>query len=102
MPCRCFDVRYKGIDIFEEEKILQGGHVKSSEITYTAEYETVNIAHYDNLSLDEFLEKPDWYQGVIRGHYQAHNQLEAILTEEQRRKDEARRREMEARHNRGI
>lgn len=65
-------------------------------MTYSAAYELVQVAHSDNLSFDEFALKPEWYRDMILESYRTKNQIEAVLYEDQKMKDEQRRAEQEA------
>lgn len=90
MPFRSFDVRFKGIDIFDEEKLFNGKRIEGSDISYESEYQLVEVAHYDYLSLDEFMAKSEEYQGWLIAHYRAHRQIEAVLMEDSKIKQSRR------------
>ena len=45
---------------------------------YEEEYEWIDVAHYDNMSYEQFAEMPVWYQEMMIAHYRTNNQREAV------------------------
>lgn len=90
-----FNIQFHGIDIFDEKQLF-GHSVPSSQVSYSEEFDWIDAAHADNMSWWEFMEKPSWYRGMLIAHHRGKTQIEAVLAEDMRIKDEHRRAQDEA------
>lgn len=75
-----FGAKYKGIDVFSV-------FVPMSGITYESQIlELYNVAHWDNMSYEQFIKKPLDYQEMTIAAYRSIHQAEAVKAHKERPK----------------
>jgi len=90
-----YEVKFNGIDIFDEERLF-GGKLKRSGISYSPELEWILASQWAHYRYEEFEQLSGQRQSALVAAYRAEQQMKAVLAEHSDREMKRRQAQAEA------